>query len=52
MNWVLGASFEFPVFDPEAWEVFPELDVVDLAVEEELLEVVLDDGVFCQVARC
>ena len=24
-----------------------ELDVVDLAVEEELLEVVLDNGVFC-----
>ena len=47
MDWVLGASFDFPVFDPEAWEVFLELDVVDLAVEEELLEVVLDDGVFC-----
>ena len=45
MDWVLGASFDFLVFDPEAWEVFPELDVVDLAVEEELLEVVLDDGV-------
>ena len=47
MDWVLGASFNFLVFDLEDWEVFPELDVVDLAVEEELLEVVLDDGVFC-----
>ena len=47
MDWVLGASFDFPVFDLEAWEVFPELDVVDLAVEEELLKVVLDDRVSC-----
>ena len=47
MDWVLGASFNFLGFDLESWELFLELDVVDLAVEEELLEVVLDNGVFC-----
>ena len=47
-----GASFGLLGFEPEAWEVDPELDRAILEVNWGVVEEVFDDRVFCWVDRC